>query len=294
MMKLTTLAINRIRKEGYLPDSEDPGAIFRALSKHCVSGPVLPQSNTGLKYLDNIFPHRFVAKSFGLPSLHEAFYDDEQMRKAINYVFSTGREPTKDLVLRNLKFNVHMPSHFFPSSAAALCRSFASGKDVYDPFIGWGGRLLGAACANVRRFVGTDLQAASATSGERLVSDFSHLSAMECELVCCDFVQFMRDTDRKFDLILASPPFLDTEDYGNGHNRTVRQWTENVAIPLAQLSVHTLHDDGRVAIHSQDRSGVSVLSIMYAAFACSDFELVADLKYGKKPGQSVLVWQKHS
>lgn len=283
--------VSVIRSLGYLPDREDPSDVHSRLSRSAILSGKLPQSTVGLRYLDNVFPHRFKARTAGCPSLHEAFNDDRHLWRAIDYVVSTGREPDRDVVLRNLQFNVKVPSHFFPDSASALCRSYAPGGDVYDAFTGWGGRALGAICAGASSLVSTDLQAESSESGRRMSSDFSKLSSTRCEFLTEDFAHYVSSTDRRFDLVLASPPFLDTEDYGGGGRRSVRDWSTSVAVPLARSARRILKAGGRIAVHGQDRASVPVLSLLYTAFTCAGFDLEAEYRYGKTAGQSVLIWR---
>jgi hypothetical protein len=102
----------------------------------------------------------------------------------------------------------------------------------------------------------------------------------------------MASTDRRFDLILASPPFLDTEDYGDGKDRTLRQWSSELVVPLAKLSRRVLSDFGMIATHGQDRPSMPVSSMLYTAFSCAGFILKHEYKYGKKPGQSVMLWTR--
>jgi 16S rRNA G966 N2-methylase RsmD len=291
MISLTTQAMDSIRTEGYLPLSEPADSIFSRLSRSRVVGGRLPQSNTGLYYLDNVFSHRFMAKTSGSISLHDAFHDDTQMKRVINYIIESGREPSKELILRNLKFNIKTPSHFFPDTAAALCAEYAKGGNVYDVFTGWGGRSLGAICSGASWLVSTDLQRESFLSGKQMASDFSTISNTVCDFRNVDFVDYSSNTDKKFDLIIASPPFFDTEDYGNG-NKTIRQWVTDILIPMTKFR-RILKDGGYIAIHGQDRPGVPVLSFIYSAFSCAGYKLKAEHKYGKKPGQSVLIWGNH-
>jgi 16S rRNA G966 N2-methylase RsmD len=275
-----------------MSDYEDPRDIYRKLSKSEIFDNHIPQSPIGLNYLDNVFPHRYLAKCENFPSLHDAFYNDDLMKRTINYVIETGRHPTKDLILRNLKFNIKMPSHFFPESAAALCKHFAPRGIVYDVFTGWGGRALGAICAGSSYLVSTDIQVESIYSGCAMSRDFRELSTTRCEFIHTNFVNYMNSTGRKFDAIIASPPFLDTEDYGEHKQRNIRQWVSDFMIPMVTESTRILTKHGHVIIHGQDRPKVPILSLIYTAFSCGGYKLRSDLRYGRKPGQSILIWSK--
>jgi hypothetical protein len=281
-----------IRKDGFLPEPESVQAIFKRLKDVSIRDP-LPQLQVGLSYLDNVNPHRYDSFTEGKPSLSQAFNDDESMIQVLNYILKSGREPTKDLVLRNLKFNVMMPSHFFPSAAAAIVNEFAKGGVVADPFLGWGGRILGFMCSSAKLFVGTDLNELSVAGACRISEDFSNVSSASATCMRADFSDFFRSTSDRFDLILASPPFFDSENYGPGVSRSRgRDWVSSVAKPLVDGAIRTLVPSGVVAIHAQDRPKTAVLSIVLACFLGAGFEVFCEYKYGKRPGQSVLVFRR--
>lgn len=270
---------------------ETPLEVFRALSKTTFdSSDPLPQSNVGLNYLDNIFPHRFDARTGDHPSLREALSNNNLLRRTVRYIIDSGREPTRKLVLRNLQFSVMAPAHFFPSAAVALYSDLAKGKDVFDPFLGWGGRTLGAYCAGVRRIVGTDLQKASCDGCNRVSSEFAGFLGTQGEFFPTDFRDFAAQTLERFDLIFTSPPFIGSENYGLGTS-SIRVWTESILVPLASACVKLLKKDGTVAIHGQDSKAAPVLSMILSTFLASGFSLSGERKYGKKPGQAVLIFK---
>ena len=282
--------LRQVREEGYLPDTEDVECIYGRISKSRIGDP-LPQSFVGLSYLDNVFSHRFRSRTVGYPSFHEAFHDDGEMERVARYILDSGRVPSPILMVRNLKFKVRLPSHFFPDSASALCSEYAPDGDVLDPFIGWGGRTLGAVCAGVRSITGTDLQKVSTESAFRVMSDLSDLSGSAGEFHHCDFSEYMGSTSRTFDLLLTSPPFLDTEDYGHGV-KGLTGWVSSIMVPLVILSRRVLRPGGRVAIHAQDRPKVPVRSTVLSSFLSAGFVLEADHRYGKRGGQSVAVFRR--
>jgi 16S rRNA G966 N2-methylase RsmD len=265
--------------------------VFDRLSKSQLSEP-LPQSYVGLGYLDNVFPHRYRSSANGMKSVHDAFHDDRELVRAIEYVAESGRVPTRDVVLRNVKFNVGMPSHVLPESAAALVSAYAPGGDVFDPFLGWGGRTLGAACAGARSVFGTDLQALSVDGCRRVISDLSGLSSCAGDFHHCDFSELMGSTDRQFDLVLTSPPFVDTEDYGSGRHGTTQAWIQSVVIPLVRGCGRVLRPGGRAAVHVQERPKVPVMTSVLSCFSGAGWAVEAEHGYGRKGGQKVLVFRR--
>ena len=91
-------------------------------------------------------------------------------------------------------------------------------------------------------------------------------------------------------MVIASPPFLDTEDYGNGIELTLRNWVTSIVIPLSECGLRILNPGGFFAVHGQDRPNIPVLSSILAGFSGRGFELIGEYKYGKREGQAVLIY----
>ena len=106
------------------------------------------------------------------------------------------------------------------------------------------------------------------------------------------FRDYVKTTSSKFDLVIASPPFLDTEDYGNDGILTLRNWVTSIVIPLSECGSRILKPRGIFAVHGQDRPNVPVLSSILAGFSGHGFRLINEFKYGKREGQAVLIFRK--
>lgn len=283
--------INELHSSGYLPKSCDISSIFRRLQNSRIA-PTLPQSYVGLDYLDLNFKHRFSVSSFGCRSFHDVFYDKSEVLKVISYLQKENKQITNDSIIRNLKFNIFMPSHFLPDSAAAIINQFGLGKDVFDPFLGWGGRTLGAVCAGARSITGTDLQLDSVNGCEKIINDFASISKCSGCFANTDFAGFMNGTDLRFDLIFTSPPFIDTENYGVGSYGSVNGWIHSIVIPLTRGCSRVLRHNGRVAIHVQEKSSLPVMSSILSCFSGAGWSVDSEYKYGRKNGQKVLIFKR--
>jgi 16S rRNA G966 N2-methylase RsmD len=282
--------INSIRNGGYLPNNELVNNIYKRLSLVELSSP-LSQLYNGLNYLDNNFSHRYEASTSGRLSFHSSFYDDNEFIKVIKYIVKTKRQPTKGLIIQNMKFSVSLPSHFFASSAAAVASVFKD-KDVFDPFLGWGGRTLGSVCVGVKSITGTDLQQKSVDGCYKIMNDFSGLSNTVGEFHKCNFSEYMETCGRKFDLIFTSPPFVDLENYGSDSMSTsLEQWIKSVVVPLVSLSKRVLNERGQIAVHVQDKPRVPVLSSVLSCFLGAGYQISSEYKYGKRGGQKVIMFK---
>lgn len=286
----TPALLEEIRRHSLIPAlKETPAGIFEKLQKVPLTSPLV-QNLTGINYLDNMFVHRNDARTDGLPSLNEMWASDRDIIRTVQYIVGTGRYPKPEIVVRNLKFNCLQPSHFFPSAAASIFQEFGVGRDCYDPFAGWGGRALGALCSGVASLVSTDLQQKSVDQCTKMAEHFADISAVKTEFRHADFSQFMEQTDRRFDFIFTSPPFVSTEDYGLGKSASFREWTNKIVLPLVDGARRVLKPGGKVAIHAQDRKGMPVLSTFMGVFLAAGFRLESEYKYGRKEGQKVIVY----
>lgn len=271
--------------------SESVNEIYERLSRSSILNP-LPQSSCGLLYLDRLFSHRFDANTSGFPSINQAINDSKLIKKVIVYLNNRNDRITPDSILKTLKYFVSVPSHFAPSAAAALCQKYAVGANVYDCFAGWGGRTLGAVCTNVQSITATDLQELSIIGCQNILRDFSGVSPTRGEFICDNTIEYIKSTSKKFDFVLTSPPFMDTEDYGLHLERaTARQWAIDFAAPFAIGLKRVITSNGHIAIHANDREGAPVLSILTVALSASGFEHIKDYGYGRRSRQTVMVFK---
>jgi len=274
------------RVAGYLPPDEPVQEVLAKLKTCEIDGDHVPQSLVGLSFLDNRFPHRFGAKTEGFKSFDNAWNDEAEWLRVAAYIARSGRLVTRKLVITNMKFSVSMPAHFFPSTAAALIKQFGSG-DVFDPFLGWGGRTLGAIGAGCTSFTGTDLQQLSVDGCKKVALDCGHNQGT---FFCEDFNRYMQQTDRRFDILMTSPPFFDTEAYGVPGSRG-QGWVEHIAKPLVDGAARVLRSGGVAIIHGQDRPNLAVLSILLACFLGAGFKETASYQYGKRLGQKIIAFK---
>jgi hypothetical protein len=82
-----------------------------------------------------------------------------------------------------------------------------------------------------------------------------------------------------------------TEDYGVKGHPDVRSWSEQIVQPLVRGALRVVKSGGHVALHGQDRRNMPVLTTIMTAFMTAGFEKVAEYRYGKTSGQSVVVFQ---
>lgn len=283
----STKFVRKLHELGYLPAEEKLSEFSSRLISPKIRDP-LPQSFIGLRYLDRIFTHRFTAQTLGSLSFNDAFYDPDHVNRVLRYMKSEGKELNAKNFIANLKFFVRLPSHFLPETSSSILSTFANGKRVFDPFLGWGGRALGAAFSGLLEYSGTDLQRLTIDGCLRVWKETE--TPVQGEFFHSDFQETMNEfPSGRFDVIFTSPPFMDTEVYNTS---LIEDWVNSIMKPLASQCIRILPSDGRVILHLQDRPGMKSLTIGLQIMQDVGFVPIQEFKYGRTPGQKVVVFQK--
>lgn len=248
----------------------------------------LPSLHAGLSYLDSIFVKRFHSRTTRFPSLIESVNNDWELFRVIVHCVKKGERITPISVISNLRFVVRTPGHFFPSAATAIWKAYhLSDFPSFDPFLGWGGRTLGASAANVHSLIGCDLQPESVSGCRRVARDLGS----EFEFHEVDVLQFLRSSDKTFGFVFTSPPFMDTEDYGVESDSMRQNWLDDFVLPLAREFRRHLAPGGKVALHLKDLKGAPTFTAYHSAMMAAGFKQTARHKYGRTWTQAVYVYE---
>lgn len=271
--------------------SETPESIYKKLSSLKL-GASCPMTFTGISYLDVLFTNRFESRTVRNTSLVEASRNKNLVLRVVAHLVKTGKMVTPGVVVSNLKFVSRTPGHFFPGAASAVFDKYAiRGTSCLDPFLGWGGRTLGALCAGVDKLVGCDLQSATVRACNTMVEKFSKVSSTVTEFHCADVLDYLRSTDEKFGFVFTSPPYMDTEDYGVQSDAMRSDWIDSFMLPFVdQLESH-LVPGGRVALHLKDVHGAPTFTAYHAVMRGHNFRQVAKHKYGRTWTQAIYVYE---
>ena len=273
-------------------NSEPPDIIHGLLSKIPACTNVCEMSMTGLSYLDNIFTKRFESNTADFRSVLESMKDDITLLRVITHLVKKGRRVTPGAVFSNMKYISRTPGHFFPAAAVSVIKAhLPEGGSMFDPFLGWGGRTLGAVCSNVSRLVGCDLQSEVVSGCKTVASDFSKFGTKNVEFHNMDTIEFLKDTDEKFDLVFSSPPFMDTENYGVESDAMKLSWLDDFVFPFAVEMKRHLLPSGKVALHLKDLKGAATFTAYHSAMKSAGFKQQTVHRYGRTFTQSVYVYQ---
>lgn len=139
----------------------------------------------------------------------------------------------------------------FPS---ALCKSLIEefapkGCSVLDPCHGWGGRLVGALLAGVKKYTGVDPREPTSRGVEKIKEAFMpYTQTQEVTIVrkCFEETDFKHAS---FDFAITSPPYFDVEQYlgeEQSHKRysNFELWCEKFYRPLIEKTYAYLKKGG--------------------------------------------------
>lgn len=110
---------------------------------------------------------------------------------------------------------IHIGYSFFSPKWFKAFISKYKPEVVYDPFHGWGHRLLGTLGTQLKKYIGNDINTSVNANLKQLYVDFKKYFNTEIELYNFDSLTFEPDCD--FDCIFTCPPYdsLEVYDYKN-------------------------------------------------------------------------------
>lgn len=214
-------------------------------------GRIQPRSLAGLKLCAPFFPNRYRARATSQRSAFEAWHDDKQYRRAVQFQIDHGDPTTPERVLRAVMLLCRTPSIFRPAVAKFIYDRYCPRDGVtWDPCVGYGGRLLGAVASGIR-YIGTDVDEETVDGCRRLTAAVNanamlHLAAAE-----------LFDPP-PVNLVFTSPPYFDRERYSQNENQSWRRyktldaWCENFLRPVIARGASALLPDGHVVINIAD------------------------------------------
>lgn len=201
----------------------------------------------------------YISRKDGSRSLEEFFLDDELLKDVIRYRLGiNSSNEFFDVSLRQLYKGIEVRTMYsvgvFPIKQAKDIYAKHVKKDdlVYDPYAGWGSRLM-ACCDAGARYIGNDINT-------NLRSGYKYLRH-ELDLVSKSKVTFrdsklMLDSlEEKVDFIFTSPPFYNDEIYSNGVRlrNSVGDWISKDLVPVFKNCFSYLKRGSHIVIDMNDR-----------------------------------------
>lgn len=179
-------------------------------------------------------PHFFNVIINKYRTLKEAFDDKWIIYRSILRSIEEKETLSLERLLREINFHFTdyaRTSHFATGFARAIIRDVGmSGRRIFDPCCGWGGRLIGASLENCS-YRGTDISPLTC-DGLRNINRYIKYNADVINDSCLN-------VDWDGDLIFTSPPFFDIEEYVGGEQpkdryKTREEWRDQFITPFVR------------------------------------------------------------
>ena len=191
---------------------------------------VIGQSTHGLNLAWSFMEHAWGIKCGKMKTPMEIWNDEEHLTKGINKIL-TGtffkKKPLHDITDSDMRSmlrrysGTQMVSNFRPTAAAALYDIFVD-KDsplegttagtVWDPSMGYGGRLLGAIAAGVN-YIGTDPCIPTFKGLEQIRDKYGHKH--KSYTLLRQGSETYDPEEESLDFVFTSPPYFGWEAYGD-------------------------------------------------------------------------------
>jgi methylase of polypeptide subunit release factors len=225
----------------------------------CLDYPDLRKNMAGLGSLWGYFPHFMQVRVNGR-SMADKLADPSELAKIADktVAFVQKHENGRislNRIFQSLKvYNGHHVSNFRPVAARDLYLHLVGrGASVLDPCAGWGGRLVGATGAGVKRYVGIDASRATVDGHQALIADAGLTNVSVGHGCAEDYVP-----DAEFDMAFTSPPYWNAEEYSEDAEQSFKrypsyaEWRDGFLSPLARMMASAVRVGGFVALNVAD------------------------------------------
>lgn len=229
------------------------------------------QNQLGIDLVSAFHHHMWEVRCHNFKTPMEIFKNKEWFVRALERYMgiNAGSYISRTVLLSVLRTSTDAQavSNFRPTVAKYIYTKYANNGSVLDPCMGYGGRLLGVWCSNIKEYVGVDPCGATIEGNNNLSAKLRELNKQK--LVSLDNLSIINRpliklfqypfedfvTDKKFDLVFTSPPYLDTERYSNEDTQswkrytTYHDWQEKFYKVLIRKSYEYLKDGGYFVIN---------------------------------------------
>lgn len=169
-----------------------------------------PTCRLGMSIVSNFHKSVYNCKVGRAKSVREAWENDEALKKVIanRLVYQNVVNPSKVLKGFNVCKEAPVVSRFNPVLAKHLVREYLNEFDeVFDPFSGFSGRLLGVAACG-KKYVGQDIRWQAVEESNQIIR---FLDLKDCSVVPKDVLK----SSGTYECLLTCPPYFDKETYGD-------------------------------------------------------------------------------
>lgn len=194
---------------------------YISLCKMMISNPS-QKNHTGIKIVKHFHKSIYHANVRNKISPYDAWNKDELLLKAIKnrIIFKNKIDPSRVLDAFSISKIASKVSVFQPVLAKYLIGKYLSKYDeVFDPFSGFSGRLLGAAALN-KKYIGYDLNENHIKESNEIV-DFLKIQDVQI------YVKNSLEQSGKFECLFTCPPYESKEIWNNNESiKTCDEWID--------------------------------------------------------------------
>jgi N-acetylglutamate synthase-like GNAT family acetyltransferase len=124
----------------------------------------------------------------------------------------------------------YMVPNLFQDGTARYMASLINGNIIYDPFAGFGGRMLGSSSLN-KKYIGTDFNKLTVNANKLIIRD---LELKDVEVNYGDSSKIKIECNG----LITSPPFYNKDKYSNSEFKSLNEYKEFINAVFSNIIVH--------------------------------------------------------
>ena len=256
----------------------------------------------GNSYLASFFPNFYEARHYGKPTAKEYF--DNKLDHILQDCYKYYGKPTLSL-LRKVILEHHRVTNFRPVIAKEIMNKYGK-ETVLDPCGGYGGRMMGFFCSNMKRYVAVDPNSETVKNLKHLGLILNRSIEKDFEVNYQGFENF--ETEERFDLIFTSPPYFKKEIYSDEETQSCNKfkdyesWKNGFLKVFVEKCERFLKNDGIFVCNIDDikiNKKEFKLTEDFLKFCDGKFELIETIYFkhrnrytGKNHGEPIFILKK--
>lgn len=216
-----------------------------------------------LKYTYQFFPEFYKTRMIGSRTIQENYSDSDVLFNVVSHMYANGMSISRFSTIKNIKWfrktGVSLFSHSFMYALLKYAEMLLGHVPsvVYDPFSGWGNRLVGFHFYNKQheqtKLISNDLNSSICESNKKL----NQFLVTNTEFYNKNSIEWCPDAD----VLISCPPYYDFENFnvGNFDEESLIEFVHRTSnIPIRILVV-----DGRI-LSSLQKYGLVLSAIPFS------------------------------
>ena len=220
----------------------------RLISKEIKTTHISSTSTVGLAILKKHMLNIYKVKNYKRKSVLNQ-WNIETIKKALIVNRRTHSTPYASEIIRQISFTSgkSVVTIYRPLLTKIIVQYFKA-KNVLDPCIGWGGRMLGSLCLDGVKYVGIEPNTETFSNLNNILNEL-RIDSKRYTLYNDKAENALQTINEKFDLILTSPPYFNLEFYCDEKTQshmygTYELWLENFLEPVIKQCLDKLNSNG--------------------------------------------------